>query len=136
MIIMDNQGLTTYYRHVQENGYLRSYEHAALWSDGVLRTLGLNLDRGTKSALKQALPEELGSSLTAVFWLLHFRDKSLTSVEFQKMVARRSGVSDAQFARMPVTAVFAGLKRMIDSDLSDRVAKTLAPELGDLWQKA
>ena len=132
----NNQKLNGYYRYVQEAGKLRTAEHAERWSDGILRTLGVNLDRGTKRALARALPDELARSLTRVFWLLHFRDPNLTAAEFQRMAARRSGNTDADFARYPVLAVFGGIKQMIDADLARNVAESLAPEIRELWHEA
>lgn len=132
----DNNQLDDFYKFVQECGKLRTVAHAQRWTDGVLRTLGLNLDRGTKKKLSDALPEELASSLTRVFWLLHFRDPSLTREQFQRMVARRSGNTDADFAYFPTRAVFGGLKRIVDEDLQREVAENLAPDIAALWQEA
>lgn len=131
-----NGALNDFYRYVQEEGKLLSPEHARRWSDGVLRTLGTALDRRTKKRLAKALPEELADSLTGVFWLLHFRDPNLSSYAFRRMAARRSGNTDADFARIPTLAVFGGVKRMIDDDLKRDVAETLAPEVQELWQQA
>lgn len=128
--------LDEFYRHVQKVGLLRTPDHARRWTDGVLRTLGISLDRGTKKALANALPEELADSLTAVFWLLHFRDPQLPALEFQKQAARRSGNTDPTFARYPVLAVFGGVKQMIDDNLQRRVAESLAPEVRALWEQA
>lgn len=132
----DTTNLEDFYRHVQQEGKLMTEAHAKRWADGVLRTLGINLDRGTKKKLAAALPEELATSLTRVFWLLHFRDPDLTSQQFQRMAARRSGNTDADFAYYPTRAVFAGVKRMIRDDLQKDVAETLAPEIRELWQQA
>jgi uncharacterized protein (DUF2267 family) len=131
-----DQELNGFYRYVQEAGKLRTPNHARRWSDGILRTLGINLDRGTKKQLARALPKELANSLTRVFWLLHFRDPNLTAEEFQLKAARRSGNTDAAFARYPILAVFHGIKEVIDADLERKVADTLAPEVRDLWQEA
>lgn len=128
--------LDDFYRYVQEQGKLITEAHAKRWADGVLRTLGVNLDRGTKKRLANALPEELASSLTRVFWLLHFRDPDLTSEQFQRMAARRSGNTDADFAYFPTVAVFGGIKRMIRPELQQQVADHLAPEIRNLWQEA
>jgi uncharacterized protein (DUF2267 family) len=132
----DTTNLEDFYRHVQQEGKLITEGNAKRWADGVLRTLGVNLDRGTKKKLAAALPEDLATSLTRVFWLLHFRDPDLTAQEFQQMVARRSGNTDADFAYYPTRAVFAGIKRMISDDLNKGVAETLAPEIRELWQQA
>ncbi len=131
-----NDALNDFYRYVQEEGKLLSPEHARRWSAGVLRTLGTALDRRTKKRLAKALPEELADSLTSVFWLLHFRDPHLSSHAFQRMAARRSGNTDADFARIPTLAVFGGVKQMIDDELERDVAETLAPEVRELWQQA
>jgi uncharacterized protein (DUF2267 family) len=128
--------LTQYYTTIQEKGLLRTTDHAQRWSTAVLRTLGLNLSRGAKKQLAKALPEELAFPLTRIFWLLHFRNTNLTREEFQKMVARRSGNSDGQFARYPVTAVFHGLKMLIDDSTSRAVEDSLSPELREMWKNA
>lgn len=132
----DNSQLDDFYKYVQECGKLRTITHAQRWADGVLRTLGLNLDRGAKKKLSNALPEELASSLTRVFWLLHFRNQNLTRDQFQRMVARRSGNTDADFAYFPTRAVFGGLKKFIDEELQREVAENLAPDIATLWQEA
>lgn len=128
--------LNDFYAYVQQNGKLITETQAQRWTDGVLRTLGVNLDRGTKKKLASALPEELASSLTRVFWLLHFRNMQLPLEEFQRAAARRSGNSDADFAYYPTMAVFGAIKRMVDADLQREVAENLAPEISDLWQRA
>lgn len=131
-----SETLSDFFRYVRKEGMLLSPEHARRWSDGVLRTLGTALDRGTKKRLAKAIPEELADSLTGVFWLIHFRDPNLRSQDFQRMAARRSGNTDADFARIPTLAVFGGLKQMIDADLERAVADALAPEIRELWQQA
>jgi uncharacterized protein (DUF2267 family) len=136
MIQTETTDLTEYYQQVQKRGKLPTPDHARRWSVAVLNTLGLNLDRGTKKKLARALPPELAEALTRTFWLVHFRNPNLSSYEFQNQVARRSGNSDADFARIPVLAVFARLKSLLDSELSDRVAQSLAPEVRRLWQEA
>ena len=128
--------LTEYYTIIQENGHLRTPHHAQRWSTAVLKTLGLNLDRRTKRKLARELPEELAFPLQRVFWLLHFRNTNLSRAEFQKMVARRSGNSDGQFARYPVTAVFQGLKGLINDQTARAVSDSLSPELRDMWEAA
>ena len=132
---MDNK-LDNYYEHVQEKGHLLTEKLARRWSDGVLKTLGVNLDRGTKKALAKQLPEELADSLQGVFWLLHFRDTELSSYEFQNQVARRCGNSDPEFARYPTVAVFSGIQSFIDNDVRRRVAESLSPEVSQLWEQA
>ena len=129
--------LEQFYQHVQNAGNLRTLQHARRWSDGVLKTLGLHLDRGTKKALAQAVPPELAASLTRVFWLVHFRNSHLSAYHFQKQAGNRSGVTDAQFARTPILAIFRGLKDLINDDnLSQRVAAALSPEVRGLWEEA
>jgi len=128
--------LTAYYTTIKEKGYLRTTQHAQLWSTAVLKTLGLNLDRSTKKKLAKALPEELAFPLQRIFWLLHFRNTSLSREEFQKMVARRSGNSDGQFARYPVSAVFHGLKVLIDDQTDKAVRDSLSPDLREMWEAA
>jgi len=117
-------------------GKLRTPQHARRWSTAVLKTLGINLDGRTKKKLAKALPEELADDLTRVFWLLHFRNSNLSSHEFQNQVARRSGNTDPDFARYPVLAVFHGVKEMIGSDTRQAVAKSLSPEVRELWENA
>jgi uncharacterized protein (DUF2267 family) len=128
--------LANYYDTVLKEGKLRTPIHARRWSTAVLKTLGVNLDRRTKKKLARALPDELANDLTRLFWLAHFRNTNLSRHEFQYMVSRRSGNSDADFARYPISAVFHGLKALIDHDTSDAVAKTLAPDVRALWEAA
>lgn len=128
--------LDAYFDTVQKMGNLRTPNHAKRWSTATLNTLGLNLDGGTKKKLAKALPEPLSDDLTRVFWLVHFRNKQLPAVEFQKAVARRAGATDAQFARQPVKAVFHGMKSLIDDDTNKAVIESLSPELRELWQSA
>ncbi len=132
----DNNKLEDFYQYVQEKGKLQTRRHAERWTDGVLRTLGINLDRGTKKKLASKLPQELADSLTRAFWLLHFRDANLSAEAFQQMVARRSGNTDAEFAYYPILAVFGGLKQFLDDNLGREVADSLAPEIRNLWQNA
>jgi uncharacterized protein (DUF2267 family) len=136
IIDMDDSNLLQFYDYVYGTGKLRTVEHARRWSNGVLNTLGLCLDRGTKKNLAKKLPEELTKSLKGVFWLLYFRDPQMSSEEFLSRAARRSGNTDAEFAYYPTLAVFSGLKHFIDSDLEDRVSKALSQEVQELWQKA
>ena len=128
--------LISYYRHVKERGSLRTHDHAFRWSNATLNMLGVNLDGRTKTALAKALPEDLGRSLTRVFWLLHFPNTNMPAKEFQRRVGLRAGNTDWEFARIPVVAVFGGVKRMINQDLQNQVEKSLAPELRQLWQQA
>lgn len=128
--------LSSFYANVWETGKLRSVAHAQRWSDAVLRTLGINLDRGTKKRLAQALPEDLSYSLLRAFWLAHFRNATLSQEEFLNQVSRRSGNTDVDFARFPTSAVFAALKSLIEPELSERITQTLSPEVRSMWQKA
>ncbi|MBE2221165.1 MAG: DUF2267 domain-containing protein [Anaerolineae bacterium] len=129
-------GLNNYYTTIKELGKLQTTDHAKRWSEATLHTLALNLNRGTKKKLAEALPEELSDQLKRKFWLVHFRDKNLTSLEFQKMTGRRAGNTDQSFARYPVIATFHGLKNLINDTLNDDVADTLSPELSQMWQDA
>ncbi len=131
-----SDNVTNYYQTVQTRGSLRTPDHARRWSTAVLKTLGVNLDRKTKKKLAKALPEELGNDLKRLFWLVHFRNKNMTKQEFQFEVSKRSGNSDWQFAKIPVTAVFHGVKALIDNDTNQAVANSLAPDVRDLWQQA
>jgi uncharacterized protein (DUF2267 family) len=128
--------LTPYYQIIQTQGNLRTPQHAQRWSMAVLKTLGFNLDGRTKKRLAKALPQELATDLTRVFWLVHFRNSNLPVHEFQNQVSRRSGNSDPNFAKTPILAVFSGLKAMIDNDMQTAVSKTLSPEVRALWDKA
>ncbi|MCA9962677.1 MAG: DUF2267 domain-containing protein [Anaerolineales bacterium] len=128
--------LQSYFTQVQTMGSLRTEMHAKRWSTAVLKTLGFNLDGRTKKQLAKALPEELGVDVTRVFWLLHFQDKTLSQQEFLNQVSRRSGNTDWQFAKIPTTAVFRSVKKMIDKDLSDAIADSLSPEVSALWKNA
>jgi uncharacterized protein (DUF2267 family) len=128
--------LSGYYQEIQQNGRLPTKAVAQRWNEAVLRTLGLNLNRKIKKQLGNALPEELAYYLKRTFWLLHFRDPDKSSEEFLKEVARRSGSSDPDFARIPTEAVIHEIKACAGEDVSDAVADSLAPELSELWQQA
>ena len=130
------QSLEGYYEHVLNAGKLRTMDHARRWSTGVLKTLGTTLDRGTKRALANSLPDELAESLEGVFWLLHFRDPQLTGHEFRLRAARRSGNSDAEFARYPTLAVFSGLRPFVGDELEAQIGEALAPEIREMWLEA
>lgn len=130
------QSIDGYYEHVLNTGKLRTMDHARRWSTGVLKTLGTALDRRTKRALANSLPDELADSLKGVFWLLHFRDPQLSSHEFRLRAARRSGNSDAEFARFPTMAVFGGLRSFVDEELDAQVGDALAPEVREMWLEA
>lgn len=128
--------LMTYYQIVEKDGYLRTPDHARRWSTAVLKTLGVNLSSKTKKQLAKALPQELANDLTRVFWLIHFRNTNMSRLDFQAEVAKRSGNTDAQFAREPIKAVFRGLKTLTNSDTQKAVADSLSPELREMWQNA
>lgn len=131
-----NDHVNNYYQTVQTLGSLRTPDHARRWSTAVLKTLGVNLDRKTKKKLAKALPEELSHDLTRLFWLVHFRNKNMSQYDFQFEVSKRSGNSDWQFTKIPITAVFHGVKALIDNDTNQAVAKSLAPDVRELWQQA
>jgi uncharacterized protein (DUF2267 family) len=128
--------LNSYYETIQTQGNLRTPRHAQRWSTAVLKTLGFNLDGRTKKRLANALPQELGTDLKRIFWLLHFRNNQLSGHEFQNQVSRRSGNSDPQFAKTPILAVFHGVKQIVDNDTQKAVADSLAPEVRELWERA
>lgn len=128
--------LDTFYDHVREAGKLRQRKHAERYTNAVLRTLGLYLKGGAKKSLANSLPDELSTQFTRAFFLAHFPDKTLSWAEFCKMVARRSGNSDGQFARIPTRAVFQGLQALIDDDTSRQVAEALSPEVQAEWKQA
>ena len=128
--------LTDYYTTIKELGKLQTNQHAERWSEATLHTLALNLDKGTKKKLVNALPTPLSDQLKRKFWLVHFRNKGLTTVEFQKMTGRRAGNTDESFARYPVITTFHGLKSLIDNSINDDVADALSPELSQMWQDA
>lgn len=131
-----SSNLDAFFNHVQEHGLLRTREHAERWTRAVLQTLGLNMGRGAKRKLAQALPDELAASLTDVFWLIHFRNTNQGALDFQQRVARRAGNSDKEFARHPIVAVFGGVRDLIPGDVDSAVADTLSPELRQLWEQA
>lgn len=132
----DEEQLVSFYQYVYEVGSLRSVNHARRWTRGVLETLGTVLDRRSKRAVKKNLPEELATSLNGVFWLLHFRDPNYSIEDFCKRAAKRSGNSDAEFARQPTEAVFGGLREYIGPDLDRRIADSLPTEVSLSWQQA
>lgn len=136
MLDTTDNHLTEFYQHVCEAGNLLSMKHARRWTRGVLETLGTVLDRKSRRAVSKNLPKELATSLNGVFWLLHFRDPFYSSDEFCERVAKRSGNSDAEFARLPTLAVFGGLREYIGPDLDQRIADSLSPEVSSMWQKS
>jgi uncharacterized protein (DUF2267 family) len=133
---MDEADLSSFYQDIAAAGKLRTTDHARRWSSGVLNTFGLCLSRGTKKALSKRLPEELADSLNGVFWLLHFRNPSMSKEEFLLRVGRRSGNTDAEFAYYPTLAVFSGIRQFIDEDLDSEISKALPQEVQELWQEA
>jgi len=128
--------LAGYYLQIQHNGRLPTPAVAQRWNEAVLRTLGLNLDRRTKKRLGKALPDELSYYLKRTFWLLHFRNNQKSDKEFLKEVARRSGNTDPDFARVPTEAVFHEVKAYTGDEISNAVGESLAPEISELWQQA
>jgi uncharacterized protein (DUF2267 family) len=128
--------LTSYIQTIQSKGNLRTSQHAQRWSTAVLKTLGFNLDKRTKKRLANALPKEMAVDLTRIFWLMHFRNSNLSVHEFQNQVSRRSGNSDPKFAKTPISAVFNGIKTLIDNETVKAVSDSLAPEVRELWEKA
>jgi len=128
--------VAAYYQHIQEDAHLRTEPHAERWSTAVLNTLGLYLDKGTRKSLASALPDELSADLRKKFWLAHFRDADMSKEEFLERVARRSGNTDAKFAATPTTAVFHNLKTLINKEVNQQVADSLAPAVSKLWQGA
>jgi uncharacterized protein (DUF2267 family) len=101
-----------------------------------LKTLGFHLDGRTKRNLAKVLPKPLADDLKDVFFLLHFRDPQLSSLDFQKQVARRSGNTNAEFARFPILAVFGGIQRYTNSKLNQRIAEALSTEVRELWEQS
>lgn len=132
---MSNE-LTSFYQHVQTAGSLRTEMHAKRWTRAVLQTLGLNVSGAAKKSLQTALPQELGDHVGRVFWLFNFRDDNMTAEYFQDRVGRRAGNTDKIFARIPTMAVFGGVRAMISSDVDQKVAESLSPEVRELWDNA
>ncbi len=129
--------LDAYFAKIETMGSLRTNDHARRWSTATLQMLGHNLGRKTRKQLANGMPSaELAADVKRVFWLMHFRNSQKQAVEFQKEVARRAGVTDAQFARIPIVAVFHAVKTLLDSDIIEAVADDLAPEISALWQNA
>jgi uncharacterized protein (DUF2267 family) len=136
MTYSNNDELTDYFTYIQKAGKLRTPGHAQRWSRAILKTLGINLDRGTKKKLAKALPDDLAGDLTRIFWLIHFPDTGLTQYDFLNQVSRRAGNTDPDFARYPVTAVFHQIKAIAGQDVSTQVAKSLSPEMRQMWEAA
>ncbi|MCB0037106.1 MAG: DUF2267 domain-containing protein [Anaerolineales bacterium] len=137
--VLKNSKISTteeFFDYVKTAGKLRTADHARTWTRGTLNMLGVNIDRGVKKELANALPEEFVKWLKGGPWLLHFRDTNISSYEFQNRVARRSSNSDPQFAYYPVKAVFGGLKRLLDQNVGQNLADNLSPELREIWNEA
>jgi uncharacterized protein (DUF2267 family) len=130
----DDATLQEFYEHVQRHGNLLSVELAERWSAGVLKTFGFHLNGRTKRSLAKVLPEPLSDHVKDVFFLLHFRDSTLSARDFQKQVARRCGNTDPEFARYPTLAVFSGIRRFTNSKLNERIGDALSPEVRELWE--
>ena len=125
--------LDNFYQYVLDAAKLRTIKHAKVWTEGTLEILGTVLDRRVRRVLSKNLPEELTDSLGGIFWLLHFRDTNMSAEDFCQRVARRSGNSDPEYARVPVGAVFGGLRLYIGPDLEKRIVDSLPPEIGAIW---
>lgn len=132
----DGANMAAYYQHIQEDAQLRTTPHAERWSTAVLNTLGLYLDKSTRKILAAALPDELSADLRKKFWLAYFRDAEMSKEEFLERVARRSGNTDTKFAAIPTTAVFHNIKTLINQDVNQQVADSLAPAVSEFWQGA
>jgi len=132
----DRFDLVNYYAQIQTQGLLLTPEAAKHWSEAVLRTLSLNIDRRTKKRLAKTFPDVLAADLTRTFWLLHFRDHNKSRQDFLTDVAKRSGNTDTAFARNPTKAVFHELKSIAGDEVSDAVGDSLAPDVSQLWQEA
>lgn len=128
------KSLESFYSYVQANGSLLSNDHAVRWTRATLQTLGLNMSGRAKRQFASALPRELSDNLNDVWWLFNFRNTNQSAIDFQQRVARRAGNTDKEFARLPIQAVFGGIRQMVDSNVSDRVANDLSPELRAMWE--
>lgn len=128
--------LENYYQEILDTAHLLTKKQAMDWSSGVLKTLGTNLPGGTKRRLAKTLPKELASSLKSAFYLVNFRDPDLTSYEFRRLAARRSGHSDAEFAMKPTLAVFRALKDFIEPELDQNISRLLQPEISEMWNQS
>lgn len=128
--------LEKYFSTVKENGSLISVNLARRWSEATLKMMGLYMGKQGKKALSSKLPKELADDLNRVFRLMHFPNTNMPLLEFQQMVARRSGHSDWQFAKLPIIGVFHALKTIIDNDTSKTVADSLSPEIREAWNNA
>ena len=128
--------LDDFYHLVMEDGNLHTIELARRWTTATLRITGLNMKGKARRKLAKALPEQLGSEVRRVFWLVHLHEPALPAFDFQRQVARRAGVTDGQFARQPILAIFRQLKQIIDSELLEEVRDALPSAVGELWEQA
>ena len=128
--------LDRFYENVMTNGHLRTISHAKRWTDAALKITGHNMKRSARKELAKALPAELGGAVSRMFWLVKLFDANLPADEFQKQVANRAGVTDAQFARLPILAIYAELKNMLGNDNADKVRNGLPAEVAELWEIA
>ncbi len=78
----------------------------------------------------------LAGELTRGWRLAHFRNTRISLEDFAADVALHSGNTDPLYNRMATAAVFGQIKRLIDDDLSRKVAKDLSPEVRELWNSA
>lgn len=125
-----------FYTDVMQHGKLRTPGHAQRLTGAVLHTLGFNLSSGIKRELARALPPALAGELTRGWRLAHFRNTRISLEDFAADVALHSGNTDPLYNRMATAAVFGQIKRLIDDDLSRKVAKDLSPEVRELWNSA
>lgn len=135
-MVQTETNLSPYFALIQEKGHMITERQAHRWSEAVLRIMGLNMGKSGKKALSDNLPKELSDDLNRVFRLAYFRNTNLPLSEFQTMVARRAGHSDPQYAKIAILGVFHGLKSLIDTDTSRKVAEALSPEMREAWENA
>ena len=125
-----------FYAGVMRQGKLRTPDHAERFTGAVLRALGFNLSGGVKRELARALPAALGDQLKRGWRLINIRRHNLPLEDFAAYVGLNSGNTDPLYARMAMAAVFGQIKRLIDDDLSRKVAKDLSPEVREFWDAA
>ena len=128
--------VNNFYQAIMRHGNLRTESHASRLAFAVLHTLGFNLSGGIKRELAKALPDELAHDLTRGWRLINIRHKNLSLDKFAKDVARHSGNTDVQYAKTATRLVFHQIKRLIDDDISRKVARDLSPEVRDWWNAA
>lgn len=135
---MSNQTATVnqFYDSVMELGNLRTPQHAERLTYAVLHTLGFNLSGAVKRKLARALPEELSRQLTRGWRLINIRHGKLSLDDFAKDVARHSGNTDAQYAKMATQVVFRQIKQLVDDEVRRDVARDLSPEVRQHWNAA